>query len=66
MGTSKIVPFISSGRLQGDLSSVVLVLQDSPHFKNEQRKQAQTDARIQKLRTKAKAITQAELMASTK
>ena len=42
------------------------VFQDSPHFKNEQRKQAQTEARIQKLRTKAKAFTQAELAASCK
>ncbi|KAA6417424.1 MAG: DNA polymerase kappa-like [Trebouxia sp. A1-2] len=39
---------------------------DSPHFKNEQRKQAQTEARIKKLRAKAKAIMPAELAASTK
>lgn len=45
---------------------VLAGLQDSPHFKNEQRKQAQTDARIQKLRAKAKAVTQAELAASSK
>lgn len=42
------------------------MVQDSPHFKNEQRKQAQTEARIKKLRAKAKAIMPAELAASTK
>ncbi len=41
-------------------------LQDSPHFKNEQRKQAQTELRIKKLRAKAKGISPAELAASTK
>ncbi|KAL3138793.1 hypothetical protein ABBQ32_005635 [Trebouxia sp. C0010 RCD-2024] len=39
---------------------------DSPHFKNEQRKQAQTEQRIQRLRAKAKALTPPELLASTK
>ncbi len=36
-------------------------LQDSAHFKNEQRKQAQVDAKIAKLKQQASELTQAEL-----
>ena len=37
--------------------------QDSAHFKNEQRKQAQTDERIKRLQEKAAALSPAELAA---
>ncbi|KAF6260719.1 hypothetical protein COO60DRAFT_856036 [Scenedesmus sp. NREL 46B-D3] len=39
---------------------------DSAHFKNEQRKQAQVDARIAQLKAKAASISQAELAAHQK
>jgi hypothetical protein len=41
-------------------------LQDSAHFKNEQRKQAQVDARIAQLKARAASIPQAELAAHQK
>ena len=39
------------------------LLQDSAHFKNEQRKQAQGEAKIAKLKQQASQLTQAELAA---
>ncbi|GIL83396.1 hypothetical protein Vretifemale_12223, partial [Volvox reticuliferus] len=39
---------------------------DSAHFRNEQRKQAQLDARIRQLKAKSAAITLAELAAATR
>ena len=62
---SNVDNFHGMWRLQ-PLQLTVLILQDSPHFKNEQRKQAQTEQRIQKLKTKAKALLPAEMAASTK
>lgn len=40
--------------------------QDSPHFKNEARKQAATEERIQRLKQQAAALSPAELAAHSK
>jgi hypothetical protein len=47
-------------------SFVHLHLQNSAHFANEQRKQAQTDARIARLKVQAAQVTPAQLAAFQK
>lgn len=42
------------------------MLQDSPHFKNEQRKQAQTEERIRKMQVQAKALSAGEIAHHTR
>ena len=41
-------------------------MQNSPHFKNEQRKQKQTDERIANMKQRAQSISQAELAGLTR
>ena len=53
--------FIINRRTLADL----LLPQNSPHFKNEQRKQKQTDERIAKMKQRAQSISQAELAGLT-
>ena len=43
----------------------LLLPQNSPHFKNEQRKQKQTDERIAKMKQRTQSISQAELAGLT-
>jgi hypothetical protein len=45
-------------------SFVLLRVQNSAHFANEQRKQAQTNARIARLKAQAAQVTPAQLAAS--
>lgn len=54
---------LSSGVLVAHAAAnkLLCIPQDSAHFKNEQRKQAQIDAKIAQLKAKAAAFSPAEL-----
>ena len=63
---SKVGALLAVQPLSVRLMQVYVVLQDSPHFKNEQRKQAQTEERIRKMQVQAKTLTAGEVAHHTR